>query len=290
MIGQGDGANIGDQRYDRRRLSYATTFTSPGRQRVIQAMELATSKFHLLRLIRRFEAMGVPSGQPFWEQALSVMGIDVLTPAEELAHIPRDGPVVITANHPHGLVDGMVLAHLIGRVRTDYKILTRSLLTGVGEIDEFLLPVPFEHDPEALEKSLEMRRGAMDHLAGGGVVALFPSGVVASADRWFGPAVEREWNAFTAKMIYRSGARVVPIHFLGQNSRAYQIASNVSATLRQGLLLYEVRHALGKPQRPVIGAPLSDEEMQNWAGKPRRFMAWLRAHTLALEPDAELPD
>jgi len=27
--------------------------------------------------------------------------------------------VVITANHPHGLVDGMVLAELIGRVRTD---------------------------------------------------------------------------------------------------------------------------------------------------------------------------
>ena len=43
----------------------------------------------------------------------------------------KTGPLVVTANHPHGLIDGMVLAELIGKVRTDYKILTRSLLTGL---------------------------------------------------------------------------------------------------------------------------------------------------------------
>ena len=282
LIGQGDGADLGDQPYDRRRLSYATTFTNPIQQKIIQAMELATSKFHLLRLIREFEAMGVPHGQPFWSQALDVMGIDLITPGHEIARIPREGPLIITANHPHGLVDGMVLAELIGRVRTDYKILTRSLLTGVGEIDQFMIPVPFDHEPDAFEKSLEMRRKAMEHLADGGVIALFPSGVVASSDTWFGPAVEREWNAFTAKMIFRSKAAVLPIRFPGQNSRAYQFASNFSATLRQGLLLYEVRHALNKPQRPFVGDLLPQRDLKEWAGNPRAFMAWLRDHTLSL--------
>lgn len=287
LMGQGDGDNLSDQAYDRRRLSYATTFTNPVQRGIIQAMELATGKLRLLRLIRRFEAMGVPHGQPFWAQALGVMGIDLTTPAEEIARIPASGPLIITCNHPHGLVDGMVLAELIGRVRTDYRILTRSLLTGVGEIDPFMIPVPFEHDPEALAKNLEMRRAAMEHLGKGGAIALFPSGVVASADDWFGPAIEQEWNAFTAKMIFRSGAQVLPVRFPGQNSRAYQIASLVSATLRQGLLLHEVCHALNKPQRPVVGTVLTESEVAGWKGNPRGFMAWLRDRTIGLQaPDA----
>lgn len=282
LLGQGDGSNLSDEAYDRRRLSYATTFTHPVRQKIIQAMELATGKLTLLRLIRKFEAMGVPHGQAFWAQALGVMGITLETPELEIARIPKEGPLVITANHPHGLVDGMVLAELIGRVRKDYKILTRSLLTGVGEIDEFMIPVPFAHDPDALEKNLEMRRQAMSHLASGGAVVLFPSGVVASSDRWFGPAIERDWNAFTARLIFRSGATVVPVRFPGQNSRAYQIASNVSATLRQGLLLYEVRHALNKPQHPIVGHAIGPAEFSHWSGDSKGFMAWLRDQTISL--------
>jgi putative hemolysin len=176
----------------------------------------------------------------------------------------------------------MILAELIGQVRTDYKILTRSLLTGVVEIDQFMISVPFDHEPDALEKSLEMRRKAMEHLANGGLIALFPSGVVASSDSWWGPAIEREWNPFTAKLIQRSGATVVPIRFPGRNSRAYQIASNVSATLRQGLLLYEVRHALDKPQRPIVGDPIERDEIEKRAGNPRDLLSFLRRHTVSL--------
>ncbi|WP_371812130.1 lysophospholipid acyltransferase family protein [Ruegeria sp. R13_0] len=263
-------------------MSYASTFSNPVQRWAIKAIELATSKFHLLRRIRKFEAMGVPSGQPFWGQALKVMGIALQTPDEEIRQIPSKGPVVVVANHPHGLVDGMILAELIGQVRTDYKILTRSLLTGVVEIDQFMIPVPFDHEPDALEKSLEMRRKAMEHLANEGLIALFPSGVVASSDSWWGPAIEREWNPFTAKLIQRSGATVVPIRFPGRNSRAYQIASNVSATLRQGLLLYEVRHALDKPQRPIVGDPIERDEIEKRAGNPRELLNFLRRRTVSL--------
>lgn len=282
MLGQGDGGSLIDQPYDRRRLSYASTFPNPVQRWMIQAIELATSKFHLLRRIRKFESMGVPYGQPFWGQALDVMGIELQTPNEEIRRIPCEGPVVVIANHPHGLVDGMVFAELIGRVRTDYKILTRSLLTGVGEIDQFMIPVPFDHEPDALGKSLEMRRKTMEHLAKGGLIALFPSGVVASSDSWWGPAEESEWNPFTAKIIQRSGATVVPIRFPGSNSRAYQIAGNVSATIRQGLLLYEVRHALDKTQRPIVGEAITSKDLARWAGNPRGLLGFLRLRTLSL--------
>lgn len=270
--------------YDKRRLSYSTTFTDPKKIVAIRALEWMTGKITLLRLIRKFEKAGVSSGQAFWAQALDVMGIKVMTPPSQTVLIPATGPVVVVANHPHGLVDGIVLANLIGCVRDDYKILTRNLLTGVDEIKQFMLPVAFPHEDNALEQNLAMRKTAMEHLKAGGLVVLFPSGAVASAKTLFGEAVEAEWNPFTAKMIQRSGAAVVPIFFPGQNSRAYQIAAQISPTVRQGLLLHEVVHSLNKPQSPVIGPPIFPSETTQWSSNPRGFMAWLRDLTLAMKP------
>ena len=143
--------------YDKRKLSYANTFHNPWQANTIRVLEWLTGKLRLLRLIRNFERQGVVEGQGFWAPALKIMGIDLLTPDEEIRRIPTEGPVIIVANHPHGLIDGMVLAELVGRVREDYKILTRSLLTGVEEICRFMIPVAFPHVDEAGRMNLEMR-------------------------------------------------------------------------------------------------------------------------------------
>lgn len=270
--------------YDRRTLTYANSFDDRWTAFAIRAIEWCTGKITILRMVNRFEKTNASyRGQKFWRGALDVMGIDLLTPPEQLANIPKTGPVVVVANHPHGMVDGMIFADLIGRVRQDYRILTRSVLTGLDEAaTSFMIPVPFPHDPEAQRKMVEMRAKAMAHLEAGGVVALFPSGVVMSSDSWFGPPVEREWNVFTAKMIRRSGAQVVPIYFPGSNSRWYQIANRISPILRQGLLLHEIVRSCNKPQAPVVGAPLTGARMEMLETDPRGFLAWLRAHTLSL--------
>lgn len=270
--------------YDRRTLTYANSFDDRWTSTAIRTIEWLSGKLTILRMVNRFELNNAEyRGQKFWRGALNVMGIELRTPAEQLANIPKDGPVIVVANHPHGMVDGMIFADLIGRVRQDYRILTRSVLTGLDEAaTSFMIPVPFPHDPEAQRKMVEMRAEAMEHLSNGGVVALFPSGVVMSSDSWFGPAIEQEWNVFTAKMIRKSGAKVVPIFFTGSNSRTYQIACQVSSILRQGLLLHEIVRSCNKPQAPVVGLPLTDEQMEPLATDPRGFMVWLRQHTLDL--------
>jgi putative hemolysin len=283
QAGEEAGGEILFTKYDRRSLTYANSFDSPGTATIIRAMEWFTGKLTILRMIRAFEKRGAPTGQAFWRAALDTMGIPLLTPDDEVAHIPPEGPVVVVANHPHGLVDGMILADLIGRRRTDYKILTRALLTGIDEVAaSYMISVPFPHEPDAQRKSVEMRAMAMAHLKDGGVISVFPSGVVASSDRLFGPVIEREWNVFTAQMIRRSGAQVVPIYFPGSNSRLYQMANRISATMRQGLLLHEVVRSCNRPQKPVVGAPIPPERMAMLESDPRGFMQWLRAHTLSL--------
>ena len=274
--------------YDRRSLTYSDTFDNPLLRLLIKAMEWGTGKLEVIRRVRRFEARSIPKGQAFWPATMDVMGIDILTPAHQLDRIPTSGPVILVANHPHGLIDGMVLADVIGRRRNDYRILTRSLLTGLDEsAASYMIPVPFPHESDAQKRMIEMRARAMDHLDKDGLVALFPSGVVAQAETMFGPVIEAEWNVFTAKMIRRSGATVVPCYFPGANSRAYQVAANVSPILRQGLLIHEVVHAFDKPQAPVIGKPIPPQMAADMGRDPRGFMSWLRAQTIALGEDPD---
>ena len=269
--------------YDRSALSYAGSFDHPVQRTVIRTIELLTGKIKIGRLVRPFEREGVPQGREVFTRVLKTMGIDLQTPQAELANIPKTGPVILVANHPHGLMDGIVFAELVGRIRPDFRILTRSLLTGLDEeATKYLIPVPFPHQPDAQEKMVEMRKEAMEFLDQGGLVALFPSGVVASSETMFGPAIEAPWNAFTAKMIRKSGATVVPMHFLGSNSRAYQMANQVSSTLRQGLLIHEIARAVNKPMAPVIGKPFPQDEIDARIGDTRAFMAWMREETIKL--------
>lgn len=274
--------------YDRRSLTYSNTFAHPVTRTMIRAMEWMTGKVSILRRVREFERMGAPTGQAFWPATMQVMGIDLLTPAEQLDRIPDRGPVVFVANHPHGLVDGMILADLIGRRRNDYRILTRSLLTGIDEsAASYMIPVPFPHEPDAQKKMIEMRAEAMEHLAEQGLIALFPSGVVAASETMFGPAIESEWNVFTAKMIRKSGATIVPCYFQGANSRWYQMANRISPILRQGLLIHEVVYSFDRPQAPIIGKPIRPADWEERIQNPRQFMAWLRARTLSLKDDPD---
>ena len=286
-VTEADGARDAPQDvpkvYDRRALSYASSFDSGPRQTFIRTVEWLTGKLTILRMVRAYERAGLAKGQAFWGATLAAQGIRVTTPQAQIANIPRQGPVILVANHPHGMVDGMVLAELIGRRRLDYRILSRSLLTSLDpEATKFMIPVPFPHQPDAQARMIDMRRAAMDHLAQDGLVALFPSGVVANAPGMFAPVEEAEWNVFTAKLIRTSQATVVPCFFPGANSRAYQIANRISPLLRQSLLLHEVVRTRNSDFAPVIGAPIPFEAMKDRMSDPRALMVWLRARTLAL--------
>jgi len=289
-VGFRSGLHRKERVYDRRSLTYSESFENPFKRYGIKAMEWMTGKIEVIRRIRRFERDEIPTGQAFWPATMRAMGIDIQTPEVQIERIPTTGPVILVANHPHGLIDGMVLADIIGRRRNDYRILTRALLSGIDEsATSYMISVPFLHERDAQKKMIEMRALAMEHLEMDGMIALFPSGVVAQSATMFGPVVEAEWNVFTAKMIRRSGATVVPCFFPGSNSRAYQIAANLSATIRQGLLIHEVVHAFDKPQTPVIGKPLPPDLVAQKVEDPRAFMLWLREHTLALgqHPDRD---
>ena len=109
---------------------------------------------------------------PFFEAAMRLLGLDVQFSASRLAEIPRTGPLVIVANHPFGVLDGLVICWLTSLRRMDFKVLTNSALDGVPEARPYILPVDFSGTKEALAANVAMRKEALDHVKAGGCFSL----------------------------------------------------------------------------------------------------------------------
>ncbi|MEO0343780.1 MAG: lysophospholipid acyltransferase family protein [Pseudomonadota bacterium] len=269
--------------YEKSELTYANSFPQWHKRIFIKAVEWITARIFLYRRMRNFEG-NRSVGHQFWQDVLDEMNIQLQTPDEDYNRIPSEGPLVIVSNHPHGLVDGLIMGCMLSKVRPDFQILTRALLVGVDRVEPNLLPVAFPHEPDSVRRNIEMRAKAMRSLKEGHCIALFPAGTVSTSETWFGEPTEREWATFTAKMILQSNAKVLPIYFTGRNTRWFYIANRISDTLRQSLLLFEIKAAFYKKQRPVIGEIVDSEVIKSFAKDREGLMAYLREETLKLNP------
>jgi putative hemolysin len=193
---------------------------------------------------------------------------------------------VVVANNPYGVLDGLVMGHILSGVRGDlFRILANTVFRRAPELERVVLPIDFAESEAAVRENVATRKAALRHLAEGGAIGVFPGGTVSTALRPFGRPMDPGWRTFTAKMITRSGATVVPIYFDGANSRLFQIASHVSSTLRLALLLREFRARSREPVRIAVGRPVDPARLALYRHDPRGMMDFLRRETYALSPE-----
>ena len=63
------------------------------------------------------------SQENFFQLASRHLNLKLQLRPGDLENIPKKGPVVVVANHPHGLSDGIMFGELLTRVREDVRIL-----------------------------------------------------------------------------------------------------------------------------------------------------------------------
>ena len=198
-------------------------------------------------------------GESFWQAAVRSLELDVRYDADALSAIPRTGPVVFVANHPYGVLDGIVMAWLASKVRSDFVVLTHIVLTRAPEAARFHPAGRFLGNRRSrADQSRLAGGGARPAPTRGGAVVVFPAGAISTAPDKLGlkPAVDGRWQPFVSQLIQCSQATVVPVWFGGQNSRLFQIASHLSLTLRLSLIFHEVKARIGARLPVVIGAPV----------------------------------
>ena len=247
-------------------LSYAASIPQPITRVLGRAVERVAGQRRLERLYREYRA-SLEEPADFWDEAIRRMDIDVALRGAGIGGIPREGPLLVVANHPFGALDGIALAWAIGRVREDVKVLAHEALARVPETRPHLFVVDFSGTREAERANVLSRAGALAHLKRGGTVIVFPAGAVMTTPNAFSRrALELDWGPLTARLALRSKASVLPVFVSGQNGRLFQIASNLpnerlSQTLRYALLFRETARCIGGQIELQVGEIL-DPSMQ----------------------------
>ncbi|WP_349037384.1 lysophospholipid acyltransferase family protein [Pseudotabrizicola sp. 4114] len=267
-----------------REISYASSASSRAGAVLIRVLENATGRRSLIRRAAGYEDE-VARGRSFWDVVPERYGLSLDVVGGAVGNIPATGPLVLIANHPFGILDGLMMGHLLDQVRGDFRILANSVFRRAEALNRVVLPISFDETKAAVKLNLETRAEALRYLGQGGAIGVFPGGTVSTAARPFTSApMDPGWRNFTAKMIARSDATVVPVFFDGHNSRLFQIASHVHSTLRLGLLIKEFRARMDEPVRVVIGQPIPASDLAPLRADPTRMMEFLRRATYDLSP------
>lgn len=204
-----------------------------------------------------------------------------------------DAPVVMIANHPFGIGDGIAALALAEQLDRPFRILLNKEFLRVPEVQPFALPIDFEETRQALQTNLRTRQQARALMKDGVTIVVFPAGGVATA-RWpWGRARELPWKGFVARLVQESRASVMPIWFEGQNSAFFHAMSHVAPSLRMSLLVAEFRRFIGRQAQVRAGAVMPFDSFKG--GDDRRALLdelYLLVHRLAPQlrdlPDAQL--
>ena len=222
----------------------------------------------------------------FIDKACAALGVDLRFPAQELAHIPATGPVIVIANHPFGGIEGLLLAGLLRRVRKDVRVMANFMLQRIPELSELFIGVdPFAG---AARRNAAGLRQALRWLEGGGLLLAFPAGEVSHWHLQRRGVTDPLWQEGVARLVHKTRATVAPIYIYGANGTMFQFAGMVHPWLRTALLPRELLNK-AKMQIPIrIGKPLPHDEIAHLDAAPLTRFLRLRTYLLGAMTE-ELP-
>ena len=267
-------------------LSYVSWRDPFWKRWMMRAIENVSGRRRMLPVYHRWRATVVGTSPRMMGALLDMIGtrLNVQAPAWPIS-VPADVPLVIIANHPFGIGDGIALLALAEELGRPYRILINSDFMKLPEIRPHALPIDFSESREAIATNLKSRTDARRLLREGVTIVVFPAGGVATAEQPSGKAEELPWKAFTARLIQGARAAVLPVYFEGQNSPLFHLISRYSLMLRLSLLVSEFRHFVGASIRVHVGAVVPFERL---AAKADRSALTTELYALVhrLAPDA----
>ena len=184
--------------------------------------------------------------QPILETLLAEMKISLRIDPGDAHRIPATGPVIAVANHPFGMLDGVILGALALRVRSDVKILANHLLGAIPELARHCLFVdPFDTKESKHTNSRSLKQ-AITHLRTGGMLIIFPAGEVSHWQFKHGEISDPEWSDVVPRLVQATRSAVLPVLFMGTNSVPFHLVGLIHPMLRTARLPRELLNKSGK--------------------------------------------
>lgn len=255
----------------------------PSRQSWAEPLTPALQRLLIpVEVIEGFErARQSGTGAKFAARLLESMDIQFTIRDGDLTRIPARGPVILAANHPYGIVEGLILIVALERVRPGFKLLANSWLGWIEELSHQLILVnPFDNSAARAENRAPLRT-AIASLAEGNLLAVFPAGGVAHVDWKERSITDPLWKTTGARLALRVGCPVVPAFFEGANSIPFQVIGLLHAGLRTVSLAREFSKMRGKTIRLHIGSAIPYATLAG-CGDAKKATIYMRHRTFFL--------
>ena len=229
---------------------------------------------------------GAPGdGGGLFRYILQALSIGLMITPKDIARIPASGPVVIVANHPHGLLDGIVAGTVLSFVRQDIKFLATSALAGISQLQDSLILVDISEEEGAPERNLKAMRTAYRHLKNGGALVIFPGRQVSHFRLSEMKITDAPWSPTIGTLIRLAKAPVLPVFFDGHNSLSFQVAGALHPRLRTMLLPRELIKKRSSTIEMRIGDIIPWQHLKDIGGDETRIrFARLACYAMANRP------
>lgn len=180
-------------------------------------------------------AMRVAQGEDGFSALLAEMNIEwEIEGLEE--RIPREGPLVIGANHPFGGPEALALPTAAIQARSDVKVLGNSEVMALPGLAEWMFPLDIFGEEGAERRNIRVLKQSLAHLRSGGALVIFPAGAVSYWQRETAQVEDPPWPIHTARMIQKTKACYLPVRFSGQNGPLFQMLGMIHPTVRSALI------------------------------------------------------
>jgi putative hemolysin len=200
---------------------------------------------------------------------------------------PKNGPLIIIANHPFGIVDPVMLSRWAAQFRPDLKVMTNSMMLAMKELEDHIIAVnPFGGE-NAAKQNLSPMKEAIRLLRSGGTLIIFPAGEVAAYKPGRG-VEEPAWTNHLGSLVRRTQATVLPVYFPGSNSALFHTAGLIHPRLRTGLLLRELSKREGTEVAMRVGHAIPFSRLKKFEDD-ESLTRYLRIHTFVLHQRGKVP-
>jgi len=199
--------------------------------------------------------------QDFSHTFLNALGIRVEFDGQALDTIPSGGPLIVVANHPLGLLDGMMLDAALRSVRPDVTIMAHTLMAAIPECRDRLLFVGRPRSRSKRKLSVRSLRRAFHWLDHGGVLVLFPASRVSrfQIHRW--SVADQPWSSHIAALARRTGAPVLPVYLHNAGNWVFQLSGVISPLLQNVRGVAALSNYRNQTLRATIGRLIRPPEL-----------------------------
>ena len=252
---------------DEPKLTYESPDDGPLARMFVRLLERALGRNQMEEHYQGLKDRNL-SSKEFFHEAFKLTNITLDGDMSQLDNLPKEGPVLFIANHPFGVIDGLIMCKIALDYANDFKVVINSLLCQDRDLVPHFLPIDSSETKEAAKRNVRSKQLSGQALADNIPLILFPSGMVSTADApGFGEVVDAPWTTFIAKLIMQYQPTVVPVYFHGQNTRLFHVASNIAEPFRMAMHMREALLRFGTTISLDVGAPITREEYADIDGR-----------------------